>query len=126
MLWFDRLELTGVNVYDLEGNRMIGAKEILINFKLSQLIQGRDVNIDGIYVDSAHVYLTKIHETDTSRDLNINVFIDRINQGYSSGGGTGTGKPPKINIGEAFLNHSQFTYINQDQDTTPLSSLYER
>jgi hypothetical protein len=117
MLWFDRLELTGVNVYDLEGNRMIGAKEILINFKLSQLIQGRDVNIDGIYVDSAHVYLTKIHETDTSRDLNINVFIDRINQGYSSGGGTGTGKPPKINIGEAFLNHSQFTYINQDQDT---------
>ena len=24
MLWFDRLELTGVSVYDLEGNRMIG------------------------------------------------------------------------------------------------------
>lgn len=116
MLWFDRLELTGVSVYDLEGNRMIGAKEILINFKLSQLLENNNVNIDGIYVDSAHVYLTKIHESDTSRDLNINVFINRINEGYSSGG-TGTGKPPRINIGEAFLNQSQFTYINQDQDT---------
>ncbi|HEY9047629.1 MAG TPA: translocation/assembly module TamB domain-containing protein [Ohtaekwangia sp.] len=116
MLWFDRLELTGVNIYDLEGNRMIGAKEIMINFKLSQLIQGRDINIDGIYVDSAHVYLTKIHESDTSRNLNINVFIDRINEGYSSGSG-GTGKAPRINIGEAFLNQSQFTYINQDRDS---------
>ena len=29
----------------------------------------------------------------------------------------GGGKSPKINIGEAFVNQSQFTYINQDQDS---------
>jgi hypothetical protein len=125
MLWFDRLELTGVNIYDLEGNRMIGAKQILINFKLLQLLDARDINIDGVFVDSAHVYLTNINDGDTARDLNINVFIDRINKGYAGGGGGGTGKAPRINIGEAFLNESQFTYNNQDADTVQYGFDYQ-
>ena len=99
MLWFDRLELENVSVYDPAGNKMIGAKQILINFNLSQLIEKKNVNIDGIYLDSAHVYLTKIVESDTSRDLNINVFIANINAHYAGSGGTG--KSPRINIGEA-------------------------
>ncbi len=115
MLWFDHLELSGVDLYDPEGNKMIRANEILINFEISNLINNNDVNIDGIYVDSAHVYLTMIQENDTSRDLNINTFIARINEKYSKSGGTG--KPPRINIGEAFLNNSQFTYLNQDRDS---------
>ncbi|MBT1687341.1 translocation/assembly module TamB domain-containing protein [Dawidia soli] len=120
MLWFDRLELTGVNLYDTEQNRMIGAKEILINFKLLQLLHQQDINIDGIYVDSAHVFLTMIQESDTARNLNINVFIDRINEKFSSGSsGGGTGRTPRVNIGEAFLNRSQLTYIDQDSDTVP-------
>src|SRR5688500_7909795 len=119
MLWFDRLELRGVSVTDPESNEMIKAREILINFKLSQLWENRNVNIDGVFVDSAHVFVTKINESDTSRDLNMNVFIYRINQGYSSGSGGKRGNPPKINIGEAFVNRSQFTYINQDRDTVP-------
>ncbi len=117
MLWFDRLELQDVSVFDPANNQMIRAGEILINFKLSQLWENKNVNIDGVFVDSAHVLVTKINESDTSRDLNMNVFIYRINQGYSSGSGGGGGKPPKINIGEAFVNRSQFTYINQDRDS---------
>lgn len=116
MLWFDRLELSGVSIYDTEGNRMIGVKEILINFKVSHLFQKRDINIDGIFIDSAHVFLTKINESDTSRDLNINVFIAKINEKFSSDSGGG-GNPPRVNIGEAFLNQSQFTLINQDRDS---------
>jgi hypothetical protein len=116
MLWFDRLELTDVSVYDPEGNKMIRASEILINFKLSQLIEERDINIDGIYLDSAHVLLTKINDGDTARDLNLNVLIGRINDKYSSGS-SGGGRPPRINIGEAILNQSQFSFINQDQDS---------
>jgi hypothetical protein len=117
MLWFDRLELRNVSVYDPANNQMIRAGEILINFKLSQLWENRNVNIDGVFVDSAHVFVTKINESDTSRDLNMNVFIYRINQGFSSGTPGKRGKPPKINIGEAFVNRSQFTYINQDRDS---------
>ncbi len=85
MLWFDRLELQEVSVYDPANNQMIKAREILINFKLSQLWDNRNVNIDGVFVDSAHVFVTKINESDTSRDLNMNVFIAKVNEGYSSG-----------------------------------------
>lgn len=115
MLWFDRLELGDVTVYDPAGNKMIRAKEILINFKLEHLIEKRDINIDGIYLDSAHVFMTKINDSDTSRDLNMNVLISRINENFSSG--SGTGRRPRVNIGEAFVNRSQFTFVNQDQDS---------
>ena len=116
MLWFDRLELTNVTVYDTENNKMIRAKEILVNFKLTELLDNQNVNIDGVYLDSAHVFLTKVNESDTSRDLNINVFIANINNGYGGSGGGG-GKSPRINIGEAFVNQSQFTYNDQDLDS---------
>ncbi len=116
MLWFDRLELEDFVVYDLENNKMISAKSILINFKVSQLFDKKNVNIDGVFLDSAHVFLTKINESDTSRDLNFNVFIANINQHYGGSGGGG-GKSPQLNIGEAFINQSAFTFINQDHDS---------
>lgn len=115
MLWFDRLELSDVTVYDPEGNKMVRASEIMINFKLGDLLKQKDVNIDGIYLDSAHVYLAMLQESDTSRDLNINILIARVNEKYAGSGGSG--KSPKINIGEAVLNQSQFTYYNQYRDS---------
>jgi hypothetical protein len=114
LLWFDRLELSGVAILDPEGNRMIGAKSILINFNLAELLNQNDVNIDGVILDSAHVYLTKINESDSSRDLNINIFIYELNQ--LSKGGSG-GKNPKINIGEAVLNQSMFSLVDPDRDS---------
>src|SRR5690349_2107315 len=89
MLWFDRLELIDVKIYDPEGHKMISADKILVNFKLSNLLEETNINIDGVFVDSAHVYLTKINSGDTVRSLNINVFIDRINQNFASGSGGG-------------------------------------
>jgi len=56
MLWFDRLELKNVAVLDPDGNKMISAQTILINFKLSQLFEKKNINIDGVYLDSAHVF----------------------------------------------------------------------
>src|SRR4051794_26739452 len=50
MLWFDRLELEDVSIYDPDSNKMIGVKKLLINFKLSHLFKHKDINIDGVYV----------------------------------------------------------------------------
>lgn len=111
LLWFDRLELDNVKIYDPEQNKMISAKKILINFKLSHLFEENDVNIDGVTVEEGQVYITDIQESDTSRNLNINVFVNRINEKYSGAGGTG--KNPKINIGEAVLTNSRFSYVDQ-------------
>lgn len=115
LLWFDRLELRNLKVTDPEGHEMIGAKTLVVNFKLSQLFQQQDINVDGIFVEGANVYLTKIAESDTSKDLNINVFVNRINETYGSA--ESTGRTPRFNIGEAVLNDSHFSYVNQDADS---------
>lgn len=116
LLWFDRLELETLEVLDPAGNRMITAANVLVNFRLSQLFQQRDINVDGVALEDAHVYLTKIAESDTSRDLNINIFIRRINEKYAPPG-KGGGRTPRINIGEAILTDSRFSYVDQFRDT---------
>jgi hypothetical protein len=116
LLWFDRLELEGLVVYDPANNKMISAEKVLVNFKLTQLLQQQDVNIDGVALNNAHVYLTKIPETDTSRNLNINVFINRINEHYATESPSG-GRTPRINIGETILYSSQFSYVDQYRDS---------
>ena len=116
LLWFDRLELTNLTVLDPAQNPMIKAEHMLINFRISQLLQDRDINIDGVALENAHVFLTKIQESDTARDLNINIFIRRINEHYASRPKSG-GRTPRINIGEAVLNASQFSYVDQFRDS---------
>jgi len=123
LLWFDRLSLDRVSIYDPENNRMIGAEKVLINFKLKNLFEESDINIDGIYLENAQVYLTKIQESDTSRNLNINVFIHRINERY---GGSGTGRSSRINIGEAVLVESRFSYVDQQRDSVKTGFNYNQ
>ncbi len=117
MLWFDRLELLDVSVYDPENNKMISVERLLVNFQLSHLLQHKDVDIDGVFIDSAEVYVTNVNAANNSRYLNINVFIDRIAEGYASDG-VSTGKAPIINIGEAYVSQSRFKYVDQDSDST--------
>ncbi len=115
LLWFDRLELEDLVVVDPANNEMIRAKNVLVNFRLAQLLHDRDINIDGVAIDSANVYITRIDESDTSRNLNINVFINRINEHYSSS--SPGGRTPRVNIGEAVLAGSRFSYVDQDRDS---------
>ncbi|NJM25887.1 MAG: hypothetical protein HC859_10790, partial [Bacteroidia bacterium] len=87
----------------------------LVNFELLHAFDNNNIHIDGIIVDSAYVFLTKMVDSDSSTDLNINILISRLNA-LSSGG---TGKPPRVNIGEAVVNSSKFTYVDQYRDTVP-------
>lgn len=115
MLWFDRLELENVLVEDTEKNRMIAVERLRINFRLFEMLRGKYVNIDGIVIDKADVFLDNIWESDSTEDLNINIFIDRINKQY--GGSGGGGASPVINIGEAILQNSSFQYNDGSTDT---------
>jgi hypothetical protein len=115
LLWFDRLELEHLLIEDNEHNEMIAVERLRVNFKLFQMLRGRDVNIDGIAVTGASVMLKNIAESDSSRNLNINIFIKRISEHYassSSGGGS-----PIINIGEAVLQKSVFIYDDGSLDS---------
>ncbi len=115
LLWFDRLELEGLLVKDTEDNEMIAVERLRINFKLFEMLNGKHVNIDGIAMNGAHVFMDNIAETDSTEDLNINIFIYRIQEHFSGGGGGGAS--PVINIGEAILENSRFKFNNGVIDT---------
>jgi TamB, inner membrane protein subunit of TAM complex len=113
--WFDKLELDGVVVEDPEHNKMFEISHLSLNYDISNLIQGTNINLDAIYIDSARVYFTRILERDTIRNLNINVFINQISKQYSSGKKGGASS--RINIGEAVVEKSLFTYDNTGKDS---------
>lgn len=115
MLWFDRLELNQILVKDSENNTMFSIDRMRINFNLFQLTKGKEVNIDGIHIEKADVFLKMIPESDSSEELNINIYIDRINKAFGSSA-TG-GASPIINIGEALIEHSIFRYDDGSNDS---------
>lgn len=113
--WYDRLELHYVKIKDPENNTMISVDRLLLNFELMSLLKNGNITIDAAEVDRAEVSLLNIAEGDTSKNLNINVFIKKINEKFSSGNG---GKSSaKLNIGKINLTQSKFNYSNAEKDS---------
>ncbi len=116
LLWYDRLEIRGLTVTDPMSNTMIEAGNLFINFSLSSLYQHKDIFIDALSLQGGAVNLVSIPESDSSRDLNINIFIAEIGKQFAGGGGGG-GRSPKINIGEVLVQQSQFSYDLTGRDS---------
>lgn len=114
--WYDRLELNQVLIKDQEGNSMISVDRLLVNFGFMDLIANGNVNIDEADIDRAIVSLINIKESDTSRNLNINIFIKKINEKFSSGK-KGGHSSAKLNIGQIALDDSQFIYSEPEKDS---------
>jgi hypothetical protein len=113
--WYDRLELRQVMIKDPENNHMISVSKLLVNFGFLDLIANGNINIDEADIDHAVVSLINIKESDTSLNLNINIFIKKINEKFSSG--KGGQSSAKLNIGEIALDNSQFIYNEPDKDS---------
>jgi len=114
-VWYDRLEITGLHVSDPLHNSMIEAGELFVNFSISDLLKNNDINIDAVSLKEGSVNLISIPESDTSQDLNINIFIAEINRQLASG--QGGGKSPKIRIGEVLVEQSKFSYNQTGKDS---------
>jgi len=113
--WFDRLEMQNVQIKDSENNSMIEVENLKINFRLLSLFTTGGVNLDGASIDGAKVRLIKIAESDTSKRLNINMFIKKINENLSSENGGQSSA--KLNINEIVLNRSEFIYNDNEEDS---------
>lgn len=113
--WYDRLELRNVTIKDPEKNTMISVDRLLVNFDLMTLLRDGDINLDEAKIDHAEVSLMKITESDTSKSLNINQFIKKINEKFSSGGGGQSSA--KLNIENITLKDSKFIYNDNEKDS---------
>ena len=115
--WFDRLDLKKVKITDPEKNDMITVETLSVNFGLFNLLRKGNASIDAVQIDHALVHLKKIAEnkSDTSTALNINLFIEKINEKYSSGGGGASSA--KLTISQVGITRSQFIYNESDRDS---------
>ena len=113
LIWYDRLELKNLRITDPEKNTMIGARQVKVNFRISSLLTNNNINIDAATLSGTEVNLVKITDTDSSRDLNINVFIRRLARPSAQA------KPgaAKVNIGEIVVNQSAFSYNDPEKDS---------
>jgi TamB, inner membrane protein subunit of TAM complex len=118
--WYDQLEVEGLEIKDSEKNTMIAVKKLSVNFRLRSLLDNNDINIDGVDLKYADVHLKTIKESDTSRNLNINIFINKLNSSSSGSGGN----PAKINIGEINLENSKFSLNETESDSIPIGFDY--
>lgn len=109
--WFDRVYMEGLTILDPEKNTMIGIEKLRLNYRFADLFQDKNISLDAVLLDGVQVKFKTINETDTSRNLNINVFVKGINKLSGKGGGGG-----KVSIGEAILHNTLFTY-DTDRDT---------
>ncbi len=113
IIWWDRLEIEGLTIKDPAQNDMIKIDRLEANFKLSTILLGKNVNIDGVSLEGASVNLIKIPVNDSLRDLNINLFISEINNQLSSGSGQGS---TKVNIGEIVIHNTYFSLHDPDKE----------
>lgn len=115
--WLDQVTLSGIQVNDLEENRMAYIHQASINYQVSSLSQESIIHFDELTLDSANLFLTKNSTGDSISDLNLNILIRRIKALTKQ-----KGKPPKkIEIGHISLIRSSFDYHNPDKD-----SLFDR
>src|SRR6478736_6905477 len=109
--WYDRLEITGLTIIDPEHNKMLRADKLKVNFKISSLLSDNIIAIDGVTLDDTEFNLVYIAQSDTSQNLNLNIFLDRLSQPSS-----GNPSSKKVNIGEIVINNSSFSYNDKSTE----------
>ncbi len=113
LIWYDRFQINGLNITDPEENVMIEAEQLNVNFRISSLLTGSNVNIDAATLDGTQVNLVKIMDLDSTKDLNINLFIKRLAKPKAKA----TQTTAKVNVGEILINRSYFSYNDSDKDS---------
>jgi hypothetical protein len=73
--WFDTILIRGLLVYDTENEKMIEVDQLILDFKLRQLITESSINFDKAILHGASVNMLK---NGPDGIFNLNFFIDEI------------------------------------------------
>lgn len=73
--WLDRASLQDILIRDLEGDTLIYSGNLLVNYKISDLINGDYLNVEEIESQELRLKLTK-HNSESK--LNISQFLDAL------------------------------------------------
>ncbi len=116
LMWYDRLEITDLKITDPQQNTLIEAGRLYVNFTLSTLFDRNNINIDAVSLQEGGVNMVTIPTSDSTKEMNIDVFIAEIERQLSSGKKS-SGGGAKINIGEVLILQSRFSLNQTDSDS---------
>lgn len=110
--WFDKVLLDNVVIKDTKNNRMIGVKELEIDFEIYSLFDPENINLDELIINEAYINLIKNTE---DKELNISLFIRNIRELLSSD--KPKKKKPVFSIDQVSLVNSRFSMNNPYKDS---------
>ncbi len=116
LLWYDRLEITNLKITDPQKNTLIEAGRLFVNFRISTVYEKKNIYLDAVTLQEGGVNLVTIPTSDSTKELNIDVFIAEINRQLSSGKSS-AGGGAKINIGEVLIEQTRFSLNETDSDS---------
>jgi TamB, inner membrane protein subunit of TAM complex len=116
-LFDSKITLNHVHIRDPKKREMIVAKTLVLDFDYSRLLKDGNIRIDEVILKHAQVNLVVDKD---AQILNINQFVDKINDLTRSDKPKDPNKPPsKFMIDDAYLEDSRFSYFDE---TTPLQT----
>ncbi|MEQ9306078.1 MAG: hypothetical protein RJQ14_19345, partial [Marinoscillum sp.] len=115
--WFDFVEIKGLELRDYQGNIMVSASDIAIDYELNKLLVDGNISFDHVSVVDGGLFLTKYQD---SLNINLVEFISDLNAlNNKPKDTTKVTKPPKVSLETINLEQFQFSYNNQLSDSLP-------
>ncbi len=110
--WFDQIAIQGLTIIDPQGNTMLNAQSVQVNYQLMTFFEEADKGLDDIYLNHAYIYLEKIAVNDSAYALNIDEFIRKLR------GKKQKNKPSaSFTIDHVKLSNTKFKYNDPFRDS---------
>lgn len=111
--WWDALSLKGVVIHDLQDSLMADLEEVYIDFSISGLLDASDPGFDEISLKRGNVRLLT-HQNENQ--LNISIFMERLNDYLSFSRPKGERKRKKFLIGNISLEQTSLDILDYNLD----------
>jgi hypothetical protein len=109
--WFDTILINGLIIYDTKNQKMISADRLILDFKLGELLSGKQINFDKAILQGASVDMLK---NGPEGVFNLTYFIDEIKEKLVK-------KKPEdevkaFQIDKVILTNSRFRMYRSDRE----------
>ncbi|MBO3698488.1 translocation/assembly module TamB domain-containing protein [Roseivirga sp. E12] len=111
--WFNAVSVDGTIIYDLNDVKMIGIDEMVLTFKLRDLIGKQNFETGQAWVKGAEVNL----RDETSRRLNIDDWVIKLGELLAAEPTNGPVQPAAFTIDEITLIESKFSISDRNRDS---------
>ncbi|MFY0606125.1 MAG: translocation/assembly module TamB [Cyclobacteriaceae bacterium] len=114
ILWFDKVQIDGLSIYDYRDQLMIYAGETIVDYELSGLLNESYVQLDLLSISQSRLALVNY---DDSLGINMIEFLNDL-KGNSV---KPKKKPPVIFLKEIMGESIAFSYNNQQRDSLDMT-----